>query len=65
MLGSQECIRSTVYSRLDSGGAGVDELRAEWHLGVAHTSTREESRQMQVSLHCQVKPRWVSGSLKD
>ena len=65
MLGSQECARSTLYFRLDSGDVeGDDYLRAKWHLRVGHTSTREESRWVQVGLHCQVKPREVSGSLK-
>jgi len=64
-LGSQEYIRGTVYSRLDSGDAGRDDgLRAEWDLRVDHTSIREESRKVQMGLHCQVKPRWVSDSLK-
>jgi len=34
-------------------------------LRVGHTSTGEESRWVQMVLHCQVKPRWVSNSLKD
>jgi len=33
-------------------------------LRVGHTSTVEESHRVQISLHCQVKLRWVSGSLK-
>ena len=51
-LGSQECIRSTVYSSLGSGDArGVDGLRAEWDLGVGHTSTMVESLRLQIVLH--------------
>ena len=66
MLGFQECIRSAVYSRLALGDAGGDDndLRAEWDLRVAHISTRKESCWVQMGLHCQVQPRWVSNSLK-
>jgi len=40
---------------------GDDSLK--WDLGVGYTSTRKENR-VQMSLHCRVKPRWISGSLK-
>jgi len=50
---------------LDSGNARESNgLREEWDLRVGRTSTREESRWVQMNLHCQVKPRLVSGSLK-
>lgn len=64
MLGSQECVRITIYSRLDSDDVGNDDFRTKWYLKVDHTSTREESW-VQVNLHCQVKSIWISGSLKD
>ena len=50
-------------SRSDDAG-GDDDLKAKWDLRVGHTSTREESRWVQMVLYCQVKPWWVSGSLK-
>ena len=40
----------------------VLEQNVTWEFG--HTSTREESRWVQVCLHCQVKPIWVFNSLK-
>ena len=57
--------RSNVYFKLDSGNVGGDNgFRAECNLKVDHTSTWEESHWMQIGLHCQVKPRLVSGLLK-
>jgi len=52
MLGFQECIRSTVYFRLESGDAGGDDgLRAEGDLGVDHTFTREENHWVRMGLY--------------
>jgi len=64
-LGSQECIRSTVYFKLNSSDAGEDDdFRAEWDLRVSHTTTRKENYWLQMDLHYQVKPKWISDSLK-
>ena len=66
MLGSQECIRNNVYSRLNSVDAGGDDsLKAEWDLWVSHTSTKEKSCWVQVDLYCQDKPSWVFVSLRN
>ena len=65
MLGFQKCIRSTAYSRLNSGDAGEDDgLRAEWDLGSWSHFHQGRKLLVWVGLHCQVKSWWVSGSLK-
>ena len=56
MLDSRECIN---YFRFDSGDAGIDDdHRAEQDLRVGRTSTGEESCLVQMSLQCQVEPKW-------
>ena len=58
MINSQECIRSIIYFRLDSGDAGGDNgFRAECDLGVGYTSIRKECCWVQMSSYYQVKPR--------
>ena len=50
MLGSQECIKSTVYFRLYSDNAGgYDSLRAKWDLSWSH-SIGEENRWVQMGV---------------